>query len=250
MADVELVIRIPEEDYHFVKKQVSDGITNPLKICIAQGVPLPKGHGKLIDADRTIKITEEIYNASSVKDIITPGEMYAIRKTLTGATAIIEAEDMMPYITGAKLLSAKEARNLDKEILKADKDWWLGSCGHFDYYAACVYGDDSYVSIYGENVCLSCGVRPALEISNLNFSIYQIGDAFSFGDHSFTVISEKYALCNDMIGECAFRKDWEVKGSNDYEVSDIKKFVDDWFAKAKEQAKDADKVQDDEEKEL
>lgn len=37
---MKLVIKIPEEDYNFVKKQVADGITNPLKICIANGTPL------------------------------------------------------------------------------------------------------------------------------------------------------------------------------------------------------------------
>ena len=46
---MKLVIDIPEEDYIFVKKQIADGITNPLKICIANGTPLPKGHGDLID---------------------------------------------------------------------------------------------------------------------------------------------------------------------------------------------------------
>lgn len=48
MANIELVIKIPEEDYKFAKKQVADGITNPLKICIANGKQLPKGHGRLI----------------------------------------------------------------------------------------------------------------------------------------------------------------------------------------------------------
>ena len=46
---MQIVIDIDEEDYKFVKKQVTDGITNPLKICIANGTPLPKGHGDLID---------------------------------------------------------------------------------------------------------------------------------------------------------------------------------------------------------
>lgn len=55
MADIELIIKIPEEDYHFVKKQVADGITNPLKICIAKGTPLPEGHGDLIDRRELIK---------------------------------------------------------------------------------------------------------------------------------------------------------------------------------------------------
>ena len=48
---MQIVIDIPEEDYNFVKKQVADGITNPLKICIANGTPLPKGHGDMVDRD-------------------------------------------------------------------------------------------------------------------------------------------------------------------------------------------------------
>ena len=51
MADVELVIKIPEEKYNYAKSQVAEGITNPWKVCIANGTLLPKGHGRLIDAD-------------------------------------------------------------------------------------------------------------------------------------------------------------------------------------------------------
>ncbi len=49
MADRELVIKIPEEKYNYVKKQVAEGIDNPLKVYITNGIPLPKGHGNLID---------------------------------------------------------------------------------------------------------------------------------------------------------------------------------------------------------
>ena len=51
MADIELVIKIDEERYSYVKEQVEKGIDNPLKVIIANGIPLPKGHGRLIDAD-------------------------------------------------------------------------------------------------------------------------------------------------------------------------------------------------------
>ena len=57
---MQIVIDIPEENYNFVKRQVADGITNPLKVCIANGTPLPKGHGDLIDVNR--KITVPIYD--------------------------------------------------------------------------------------------------------------------------------------------------------------------------------------------
>ena len=56
---MQIVIDISEEDYNFVKKQVADGITNPLKIRIANGTPIPKGHGRLIDVDNIQKITLE-----------------------------------------------------------------------------------------------------------------------------------------------------------------------------------------------
>ena len=37
---MQILINIDEEDYNIVKKQVADGITNPLKICIANGTPI------------------------------------------------------------------------------------------------------------------------------------------------------------------------------------------------------------------
>ena len=38
---MKLIIDIPKEDYNYAKQQVTDGITNPLKICIASGTPIP-----------------------------------------------------------------------------------------------------------------------------------------------------------------------------------------------------------------
>ena len=41
MADIELVIKIPEDEYNFIRAQVTEmGITNPLRLCIANGIPL------------------------------------------------------------------------------------------------------------------------------------------------------------------------------------------------------------------
>lgn len=37
---MQIVIDIPEEEYNYVKTQVAFGITNPLKIRIANGKPL------------------------------------------------------------------------------------------------------------------------------------------------------------------------------------------------------------------
>ena len=77
---MEIVIKIPEEEYKLCKRQVADGITNPLKIYIANGTPLPKGHGKLIDGDGLIKTIGEKAKRLSNTDTI---------NGLCGAVALI-----------------------------------------------------------------------------------------------------------------------------------------------------------------
>lgn len=42
MKNIELVIKISEEYYNYIKKQVAKGIDNPLKVIIANGKPLGK----------------------------------------------------------------------------------------------------------------------------------------------------------------------------------------------------------------
>lgn len=51
MADIELVIKIPEEEYEFCKKQWDTECLDILMIAVKYGTPLPKGHGRLIDGD-------------------------------------------------------------------------------------------------------------------------------------------------------------------------------------------------------
>lgn len=59
MADIELVIKISEEEYINIKNAVNSLIENGVecasmsKVCLAilDGKSLPKGHGRLIDAD-------------------------------------------------------------------------------------------------------------------------------------------------------------------------------------------------------
>lgn len=56
MADVELVIKISEEEY---KRILSGDIVCYLDGAIRRGTPLPKGHGRLIDADNITSISLE-----------------------------------------------------------------------------------------------------------------------------------------------------------------------------------------------
>lgn len=56
MADIELVIKIPEEEYDLIVNDEACGL-NVLTRAIAKGTPLPKGHGRLIDADYLKDVT-------------------------------------------------------------------------------------------------------------------------------------------------------------------------------------------------
>lgn len=54
MADIELVIKIPKELYEVYKGRppmLGDAGMDMIAQAIANGTPLPKGHGRLIDAD-------------------------------------------------------------------------------------------------------------------------------------------------------------------------------------------------------
>ena len=80
MANVELVIRIPEEDYQNILHtgKVSFRTIN----AIEAGIPLPKGHGRLIDAD-------ELEN--HLKEDADEWDEYALAR-VEDAPTIIEAD--------------------------------------------------------------------------------------------------------------------------------------------------------------
>jgi hypothetical protein len=53
MAEIELVIKIPEEDYRSLQKKdkFNDRFLNYYEKLIVHGTPLPKGHGRIGDLD-------------------------------------------------------------------------------------------------------------------------------------------------------------------------------------------------------
>ncbi len=59
MADIELVIKMPEEQYNTIKSDLYNTFTAEMKKwglrAIREGTPLPKGHGRLKDIDQIIR---------------------------------------------------------------------------------------------------------------------------------------------------------------------------------------------------
>ncbi len=150
-------------------------------------------------------------------------------------------------IENATLLSTEEAAGIDKDFLKMEKEelsthkaWWLRSPysdrnAFYDKVAACVLATSG--DFYGcADVSHYLGVRPALKITNMED--LQIGDKVCFGDRTFTIVSDQYALCDDYIGWYRFHhgacsRDSEYAIADEYEHSDVRKMVDIWFEIAK-----------------
>ena len=64
MADIELVIKISEEKLSIIRNHMYCGVyDSDLYKAIENGTPLPKGHGRLIDADdiRVIELEDSLY---------------------------------------------------------------------------------------------------------------------------------------------------------------------------------------------
>ena len=87
---MKILIDIPEEYYEIIKHdvKVNHNDFKPYEI-IANGTPLPKGHGRLIDAD-AIKYTHVI--ARCLKDGHNWNELCVTEDELNDAPTIIEAD--------------------------------------------------------------------------------------------------------------------------------------------------------------
>lgn len=91
MANIDLVIKIDEEQYEFIKEnitnyyEVKDYHALLYDICegIKNGIPLPKGHGDLIDKSNLLTVTD--YDGENEKT-------YVLYEEIEDAQPIIEAD--------------------------------------------------------------------------------------------------------------------------------------------------------------
>lgn len=137
-------------------------------------------------------------------------------------------------IVGATLLTIEEeVEALPNHLRPYTNWWWLRSPGYISRLATYAHLDGSVDDL--GNLVHNCNasVRPALQIANLKSTDLKVGDSIFFNDKEFEIISDTLAFCKTDIGTHWFRKDWQAEDANDYEESDVKKFVDDWFERAK-----------------
>ena len=94
MSDIELVIKIPEEIYHKTIAGIYEGEENDSLIidtftyAIANGTPLPKGHGRLIEQPTDADIAETIGGQNDFAECIRD----SVKAVFDNAQTIIEED--------------------------------------------------------------------------------------------------------------------------------------------------------------
>lgn len=94
MANIELVLKIPEDVYRYAKKYNGSSMLTlreeEMGMCmnaIANGTPLPKGHGALKDADRLLETWYDNFC-----EFMTQTELDSMNNIIKNASTIIEAD--------------------------------------------------------------------------------------------------------------------------------------------------------------
>ena len=132
-------------------------------------------------------------------------------------------------IDGITLLSIEEYEACREYIPPLNDLWWLRSPGRKMVHDAVnvAYG---LVDGYGLNVESDLAVRPALKITDIKSAKLKLGGKFDLFGYTWTVISDSLALCDSSIGRFHFRSYWRAEDANDYEASNVKKYVEGWLA--------------------
>ena len=137
-------------------------------------------------------------------------------------------------IRGITLLSIEEAKKVHEKLRSLEENghvhwWWLRTPGYIQHSAACVRDDGSLydhgIDVSNKNLC----IRPALRIRNHLFSGLKKLDEIEIFDCAWTVITDDLILCDNVLGNMAFRKDSDTPDANDYERSDIKIWLENWL---------------------
>ena len=96
---IKLIIEIPQKTYLEIKDGLITRNAMASALVIEKGVPLPKGHGRLIDADKLYKQFGEIMDTVMREPKFTKDVEYILRTTATiksqinDADTIIEADE-------------------------------------------------------------------------------------------------------------------------------------------------------------
>lgn len=109
MADVELVMKIPEGlKNDFESEQWTALSCMEMKEALEKAKPLPKGHGRLIDADAFIKTLEDASKRQNYKDLLIDNNLLTVDDVFNAVIGSLQNEGL--------------ANNDTPTIIEADKE--------------------------------------------------------------------------------------------------------------------------------
>lgn len=173
---------------------------------------------------RALPICEKMWGNSKERSDL----YWQVREdALIAAWKLIQEERFQ--IAEITLLSVDEYQVAKHCIPPMNDWWWLRSPGCNSKYAAYV-NIDGWILTNGHRVGITIGaVRPALRILNLQSLGLKIGDQIDYlAGHSWTVVADDLALCNDGVGQSVFRRNGKAADANVYEKSDVKRYLQKW----------------------
>lgn len=128
------------------------------------------------------------------------------------------------------LLSVGEAYEYADNISSVSSSCWTRSSASYiapSYYSGSVYYMDDGRDDYGYPD-RSRGIRPALRINPIATD-FSVGDKLQVAGETWTMISSELALCDRVIGRIPFRADTGASDRDQWETSDAKQFVENWW---------------------
>ena len=151
----------------------------------------------------------------------------ALRELEQNTKAFDDPKEYIQEIHGITLLSIEEYEANKDVISHINNDWWLRSQGNAGF-SAFVDGNESELVKSGRPADFDLGVRPVLiytpKSSNLNR-----GDKIQISNYKWTVLSDNLILCDKIVGHTCFREDRDATFANNYDASDIKAWLNNWF---------------------
>ena len=132
-------------------------------------------------------------------------------------------------ILRADLLKKEDLSWVPFSIKQYRKCWWVNIPDE-DNPQKVKVGDVCGHVIFSKTVNRFFAVRPALRIDASQSRYIKRGDMFTFGGKRFYVATDDFAFCLSDIGNCAFSSHMMMSTAQNYNNSDIKQWIDNWFS--------------------
>ena len=131
------------------------------------------------------------------------------------------------------LLTAEEASQLPIDILHSESWWWLKSPGYYQpYNVSSVHFDGKWICFEDRCDRDDGGIRPAIKVADSDTSGLTTGAKIAFGGYCWTMVLPQTLLCDSIIEYRCWREDSTAADANDWEKSDIKKWLEEWVEKS------------------